>query len=536
MKKIFIFFILIINFLLGEIINVKDKGVKGDGKTDETEIIQRIFNEISDGTSVYFPKGEYICRAVKVEGKKGITIFGDGISRIICAKKEHPNTHIFDFIDCDDLTIRDLIFDTSGADKFGGIGFYGGDRIKVLNNRFTLWPIPTGYTTDRMAIVFTGCRDIYFMNNIVENLQVESNHIKRAYFLNNKIYNPIHMGFCTATTTKGTYLEDVIISNNIIENPNGYAIGVGYDPSYEDIKICRIIISNNIIKCKGKPDTDNWAISFGTRPFVKLPSKGYWGDIQITNNLIIYNPNGLNSEFGGIFLCQPKGTNVYFQNIVIKGNQILLNGKVDYKGKVEYKYVDGTPIEKHPQWREGFGGIYINGIENSIIEGNFIRGFPVGIHIKRFKNIGIYNNFLINQQEIGFIAENSEGNNIFTNNFLIGELETPYKIIGENETDTFTPPIVKKDKISYIFDTLYPWPLWEKESKYEVEMIGEIIDFLPSGDCVIFKKEDGEVVNLRISPWKRKYAARAGIKKCKIICERLLPYGEIRVKEIKKIE
>lgn len=541
-------FFLISSFIFCEIINIKEIGVKGDG-TDETEMVQKIFNEVKDGTGIYFPAGKYCIRAVKIEDKKGLKIFGDGSqSQIICAKKEEPTTHIFDFIDCDDLTIENLTFDTSGAEKFGGIGIYGGDRIRIINNRFTD-PLlieslaEKGPMTDRYALLAIGCRNFYFIGNIVENLQVEFNHIKSGFFLNNKIYNPIHMGFVTATTTRGTYLEDVIISNNIIENPLGYAIGAGYDPSYENIKIKNIIISNNIIKCRPRITTDNFGIFLGTRPGIKLRAKNcFWQNIQIVNNLIIYYPlNNLNSEFGGIMLSQPEGTDIYFENVVIKGNQILFNGKVDHKSKVVYKYSDGKLVAEYPFWREGFCGIYGYKIKNSLIEGNFIRGFPIGIHLKNIENLTIYNNVALNQIEFGYIIEISNGNNIFKENIFIGDIKDPIKVKDIKETDTIAQSIVKNTKIDNMFDYLLPWPLFEEKKEFqermigEIEMIGEIIDFLPSADCIIFKREDGQIMNLRISPWKRKYAARKGIKKCKIICEKILPSEEIRIKKIESL-
>lgn len=504
-------FFLISSFIFCEIINIKEIGVKGDG-TDETEIIQKIFNEVKDGTGIYFPAGKYCIRAVKIEDKRGLKIFGDGSqSQIICARKEEPNTHIFDFIDCDDLTIENLTFDTSGVEKFGGTGIYGGDRIRIINNRFTD-PLlieslaEKGPTTDRMVLVATGCRNFYFIGNIVENLQVEFNHIKSGFFLNNKVYNPIHMGFVTGTITRGTYLEDVIISNNII-------------------------------KCRPRIATDNFGIFLGTRPGIKLRAKNcFWQNIQIVNNLIIYYPsNNLNSEFGGIMLSQPEGTDIYFENVIIKGNQILFNGKVDHKSKVVYKYSDGKPVVEFPFWREGFCGIYGYKIKNSLIEGNFIRGFPVGIHLKNIENLTIYNNVALNQTESGYIIEISNGNNIFKENIFIGDIKDPIKVKDIKETDTIAQSIVKNTKIDDMFDNLLPWPLFEEEKEFQEEMIGEIIDFLPSADCIIFKREDGQIMNLRISPWKRKYAARKGIKKCKIICEKIFPSEEIRIKKIESL-
>ena len=41
-------------------INVKQHGVKGDGKTDDTKPLQKLFLELKDGDILYFPPGTYL--------------------------------------------------------------------------------------------------------------------------------------------------------------------------------------------------------------------------------------------------------------------------------------------------------------------------------------------------------------------------------------------------------------------------------------------------------------------------------------------
>ncbi|MFV1968356.1 MAG: hypothetical protein ACC628_23265, partial [Pirellulaceae bacterium] len=119
------------------------------------------------------------------------------------------------------------------------------------------------------------------------------------------------------------------------------------------------MIQNNLIVSHGMPNTDVLAISFGTRPFVRNGITGYWGDITISDNMIVYYPGDVNSEFGGIVFAQAFKSNMYVQNVAIRNNQIISHGTVDADKPVAYTYLDGKPIREEPRWREGFGGIYM---------------------------------------------------------------------------------------------------------------------------------------------------------------------------------
>jgi polygalacturonase len=57
------------------VINVRDKGAKGDGETDDTAAIQAAIDEVGGtGGTVLVPKGTYTVDAV---GKKRLTLKGD---------------------------------------------------------------------------------------------------------------------------------------------------------------------------------------------------------------------------------------------------------------------------------------------------------------------------------------------------------------------------------------------------------------------------------------------------------------------------
>lgn len=62
-------------------INIKEAGAKGDGVTDDTEVIQGTIDELPDsGGAVYFPFGEYcVSSTINIPGG-GVSILGDGAS------------------------------------------------------------------------------------------------------------------------------------------------------------------------------------------------------------------------------------------------------------------------------------------------------------------------------------------------------------------------------------------------------------------------------------------------------------------------
>lgn len=72
-------------------VNVKDFGAKGDGVTDDTEVLQRCFDTLDDGTTVYVPRGTYAVSSTLVlrHPKKrllGVSLVGDGVDSVFLWK------------------------------------------------------------------------------------------------------------------------------------------------------------------------------------------------------------------------------------------------------------------------------------------------------------------------------------------------------------------------------------------------------------------------------------------------------------------
>jgi len=110
------------NFL--QVKNVKLFGAVGDGVTDDTAAIQKVFASAKPGDVIYFPSGRYkISSQISVSNLNNITILGDKNSEILA---DGYNGLHFYFNDCQNITIRNLKLTGGGIDSpysVGGIFF-----------------------------------------------------------------------------------------------------------------------------------------------------------------------------------------------------------------------------------------------------------------------------------------------------------------------------------------------------------------------------------------------------------------------------
>lgn len=100
-------------------INVLNHNVKGDGVTDNTEIVKRL---ISKGyRNLYFPKGEYVTSIITVSK---MTILGDGKNETFLIQPQKTNKNVIDvidnthFIDIKNMTIKGSKDNTQGNGIF----------------------------------------------------------------------------------------------------------------------------------------------------------------------------------------------------------------------------------------------------------------------------------------------------------------------------------------------------------------------------------------------------------------------------------
>ncbi|MFH1186992.1 MAG: glycosyl hydrolase family 28-related protein, partial [Candidatus Levyibacteriota bacterium] len=119
------------------VLNVKDFGAKGDGSTDDTNIIRSIISTASKGTTVYFPSGTYVIRST-INLKSDVSLQGDGTSQtILTMPAQSSQTFIMSGTSLSNVSISDMTLSTTAyTNNVNGIYMVGAKNSKANNLRF----------------------------------------------------------------------------------------------------------------------------------------------------------------------------------------------------------------------------------------------------------------------------------------------------------------------------------------------------------------------------------------------------------------
>ena len=95
---------------------LNDFGILPDTGLECSEALQKVFDDLPDGSILHFKKGTYhIYKAIEIKGKKDIKILGN-CSTVIAhfdpCGKIVDNNDVFRFFDCSDVTVQGFFFDT----------------------------------------------------------------------------------------------------------------------------------------------------------------------------------------------------------------------------------------------------------------------------------------------------------------------------------------------------------------------------------------------------------------------------------------
>lgn len=143
-----------IRTFIGATINVKEKGVVGDGVTDDTDALQSLLDSCEEGATLYFPSGIYkISRTLLIPSKIKLVGQHKSTTKIVKSGNEVDSKYSIDAIFCADVMKGDLAYSeqlfveqlilSSENNSTYGIYFPTSASHMVMDN-IGVWNVGTG--------------------------------------------------------------------------------------------------------------------------------------------------------------------------------------------------------------------------------------------------------------------------------------------------------------------------------------------------------------------------------------------------------
>ena len=181
------------------VVNVRDKGAKGDGRTDDTDAIQAAIDEVGGtGGTVLVPGGTYMVDAVKK--KRGFTLKSDMTLKLAkdAVLKAIPNDSrkyaVLSISDVSDVTVVGGTLEGDRTEHKGKAGEAGmGIRIDHGAKRVTI----SGVTSRKMwgdGFYVEGAKDTKFCGVIADNNRRQGLSIVEAdgVLVTNSVFRNTH--------------------------------------------------------------------------------------------------------------------------------------------------------------------------------------------------------------------------------------------------------------------------------------------------------------------------------------------------------
>jgi polygalacturonase len=402
--------------LSGSRIDVRMHGAKGDGVSNDTGAIQAAINRSPNGRIIYFPKGTYMVDTLQVTGRSGLTFMGDGFSSVV--KRISSSARIATFERNTDIVIKEMAFDNNGIIPFGGVAFYDMRRVRIEQTRFfDSKPQPWTSRQDRYAYVFgrggNPSEDVWLVNNTIENLQVELDHMRRVHVEGNTIERAYRTaGIGIFTINDGAIAEDYMITENRIIDPFGVGIGGFLDPATDNNNVFRRIWVTKNTFIINTPEAN--AIQFGTGKAGARNRGNIFEDIVIEGN-VIDNSGSPKKEKGLIVLMCNIAKDFVFERAIIKDNKIKGNG--------------------------GPGaGLDLRDIHNGEVSRNEVHETAVGIAVIEAVKTIVRDN-TVKALGNAYQLDYSKGENRFENNYYIGSPQMPLYRAKPASSDIVVEPV-----------------------------------------------------------------------------------------------
>lgn len=410
---------------LGARYDVRAYGAVPNDGQDDTAAIRAAINAAPNGQGaiIWFPAGTYISNNVMVIGRTGLRFEGEGFTSIIQRPPFAGNTRPMTVEGSVDLVFRNLAVDENGIQAYGGVNFYSVRRVLIERTRhFDSRPTPPTNFIDRYAWVFgrggTPSEDVTIVDNVVDDLQVEVDHIRRATIARNRVSRSRSTtGIGTFTINDDTIAEDLLIEGNVIDDPaRGNGISIHLDPPGSVRCTFRhITIRNNTIVRRTRNAN---GISIGTPNNSVQTTGNIFEDIIIEGNRIhTYGTAGpLPNDMAAIKLNNSSRALLLMQRITIRHN--VMTG-VGY-------------------------GMDLRRLQDSLVENNDSRGGSNVFNFVEMLNIRVLNNIVdAGTGGIPYYWQFTRYGNTFRGNRYIGTVERPIQITegdpNEVEAPTFQP-------------------------------------------------------------------------------------------------
>ena len=306
---------------LGDFINVRDKGAKGDGTTDDSKAITLAFNEAqTKDMELYFPAGTYNFNNTNLTAKKNIRIFGDGKDSILYNPGQ---LNCYNDVSLESLSVfkRSGVFVNIKPDAYSNVYVNNvniDNDLKVSDNCILVYAAITQVGMNK------GINEVIFTNNNISKCRSALSlrcEVKSGFVDNNTLTNigdpdrhQTTLGLTVGNTDSSNNwipANDVTISNNTI-------IGVyGKLPEVSSALVYSILaIGNNITIINNHIENQN----------------SYTGIYAKANDLVVSNNTLINAGNRSSIVVK---VNELFTNkkpIVIEDNYISSN--IDKEGSI----------------------------------------------------------------------------------------------------------------------------------------------------------------------------------------------------------
>lgn len=368
--------------------NVKQFGAKGDGETDETTLLNRVFSWCNDKKvgKIIFPEGTYIVTdSVTIYSNSIIEGCGkdNTIIKMNVSDDTETNHYILDFTNKSNLIIKNITFSgIKPLDDYTLIEtkLYFGLR---LNN------------SSKILIDNCGFQQLY---SSALSIKDGSN-----ITVSNSTFN--HNGWNDIALTRTA--DDIKIVNNTFEDVVFRSINA--EDGNMDELVTNILISGNKIDSKST-STNLYAISFGNTSLS--------GDGHRYQNIII-SDNEINRVWIGISYKFAKNINIT-NNIITSGRGVANNttNMTDYNRDINIS--NNTFIPNHPNTGNKYGVELVKNY-NLIFNGNTILdSTATAVTIIQSNNITVNNNIIKNSGNNGLTLTNNT--NVICNNNRIHDV------------------------------------------------------------------------------------------------------------------